>query len=135
MGPRSGPCSATPVTLRHPSPKFGTPEPNARYRETAETGGTSWTRVDRDPRVWADHQSTLSKSDPWARRGCESSPRSWRVGVAVALLRLAATDHLSQQPQRAVRTSGPLEVMATVCSAWAPREPSRLRNVQPSESV
>ena len=36
---------------------------------------------------------------------------------------------------RAVRMRGPSAVMAMVCSEWAPREPSRLRRVQPSASV
>ncbi len=35
----------------------------------------------------------------------------------------------------AVSTSGPSGVTAIVCSEWAPREPSLLRNVQPSGSV
>ena len=37
--------------------------------------------------------------------------------------------------ERAVRTSGPSAVIATVCSMCAPREPSALRRVQPSSSV
>ena len=36
---------------------------------------------------------------------------------------------------RAVSTTGPLPVIATVCSMCAPREPSVLRRVQPSGSV
>jgi hypothetical protein len=39
------------------------------------------------------------------------------------------------QHERSVSTSGPSAVMATVCSACAPREPSLLRKVHPSASV
>ncbi|KAJ1681179.1 hypothetical protein LUZ63_023603 [Rhynchospora breviuscula] len=37
--------------------------------------------------------------------------------------------------ERSVSTIGPSSVIATVCSEWAPREPSALRSVQPSGSV
>ena len=36
---------------------------------------------------------------------------------------------------RAVRTSGPSAVIATVCSTWTPRDPSTERIVQPSRSM
>ena len=63
-----------------------------------------------------------------------SSPRCW---VAEADERRAGVCFcgLHQAYQRAVRTTGPSEVTATVCSACAPREPSRLRKVHPSRSV
>ena len=41
----------------------------------------------------------------------------------------------TRSDQRAVRTNGPSVVIAMVCSAWAPREPSLLRKVHPSGSV
>ena len=60
----------------------------------------------------------------------------WPAREAYRLQTVARPNARSCQGQeRAVRTSGPSAVIATVCSAWAPRDPSRLRRVQPSGSV
>ena len=39
------------------------------YCETAETGGTSWTRITSGFQSRADHQSTLSKARPMGAAG------------------------------------------------------------------
>ena len=57
------------------------------------------------------------------------------VAAAVIPFRTVCRGSSLRHPQRAVRTSGPSGVMAMVCSACAPREPSRLRKVHPSRSV
>jgi hypothetical protein len=62
-------------------------------------------------------------------------PSSLRTAF-VAFARAAGTLGSACEGQgRSVRTSGPSAVIATVCSLWAPRDPSRLRRVQPSGSV
>ena len=78
----------------------------------------------------ADHAPDISKlAEPVRLR------HSWINGHQGPAGQVRLRRTRVRQAARSVRTSGPSAVMATVCSMWAPREPSLLRSVQPSASV
>ena len=59
-----------------------TQSPAVDYGETAETGGTSWTRADPDPRVPGRSPSTLSKERPMGAAGARTVAMLATVALA-----------------------------------------------------
>ena len=116
-----------PVHLRH-HPR---PQPARRLRRPRRA--LLHRRQPGPPGGQADVQRA-GRPGPGHREGGASRAGCGRRGSTGSRTSRSSTPE-PQSQSRAVSTTGPPPVIATVCSMCAPREPSALRSVQPSGSV
>ena len=119
-------------------PSFSTSRAVVDEERALGASGPGRSRDRAQPRRRTSGRSLLGSPEAvWATDAAVAACRGRLCDARRALRRRAAggPGQLTPRKERSVRTIGPSSVIATVCSEWAPREPSALRSVQPSGSV